>query len=232
VNGNLADELCAAETKQRFPPLFSLPGLVGPHHQKLANACRMGNMTEIKWRGAESLPPKSYTCGFCGKVVGPDRGFREEPMPDNGYFNHLIYICSFCSQPTYFGYGSQKPGAPFGNDVASVPPDVQVLYQEARRCMTVNAFTGAVLLCRKILMNVAVSKGAPEGEQFIKYVEYLDTKGYVPPDGKQWVDHIRKKGNEATHEIKQMWQHDGVNLITFTEMLLRFVYEFPAKVLS
>jgi hypothetical protein len=97
--------------------------------------------------------------------------------------------------------------------------------------MTVKGVTGAVLLCRKILMNVAVSKGAAEGEQFIKYVEYLDAKGYVPPDGKKWVDHIRQKGNEATHEIKRMWQYDGEKLITFTEMLLRFVYEFPAKVL-
>ncbi len=146
--------------------------------------------------------------------------------------SHCIYICSFCRRPTYFEAGQQTPGAPFGSDVASVPDDVQKLYEEARRCMTANAFTGAVLLCRKILMNVAVSKGAAEGEQFIKYVEHLDTKGYVPPDGKKWVDHLRQKGNEATHEIKQMWQHDADKLITFTEMLLRFVYEFPAKVLS
>src|SRR5262249_12971361 len=95
--------------------------------------------------------------------------------------------------------------------------------------MTVNAFTAAVLLCRKILMNIAVSKGASEGQQFIEYVEYLEKKGYVPPDGKQWVDHIRQKGNEATHQIKPMWRPDGEDLIRFTEMLLRFVYEFPAR---
>jgi hypothetical protein len=189
-------------------------------------------MSEIKWRGAENLTAKSYTCGFCGKVVGPDQGFSAEANPDNEYISHRIYICSYCGRPTYFDGYQQTPGAPFGNDVTSVPPDVHELYQEARRCMTVNAFTGAVLLCRKILMNVAVSKGAVEGESFIKYIEYLDSKGYVPPDGKKWVDHIRQKGNEATHEIKRMWQRNGENLITFTEMLLRFVYEFPAKVLT
>jgi len=188
-------------------------------------------MNEIKWHGAENLPAKSYTCGYCRKVVGPDQGFSEEPKPAEDYTGHWIYICSFCRQPTYFDSVQQTPGAPFGSDVASLPNDVQELYQEARRCMTVSAFTGAVLLCRKILMNVAVSKGAVEGEPFIKYIEYLDAKGYVPPDGKKWVDHIRKKGNEATHEIKRMWQHDGEKLITFTEMLLRFVYEFPAKIL-
>jgi hypothetical protein len=54
--------------------------------------------------------------------------------------------------------------------------------------------------------------------------------GYVPPDGKGWVDHIRKKGNEATHEIALMTAADAEELISFVEMLLKFVYEFPARV--
>jgi hypothetical protein len=44
------------------------------------------------------------------------------------------------------------------------------------------------------------------------------------------VDHIRKKGNEATHEIALMGQADAEELIGFTEMLLKFIYEFPARV--
>jgi hypothetical protein len=46
------------------------------------------------------------------------------------------------------------------------------------------------------------------------------------------VDHIRTKGNEATHEIVLMTKADAEELIAFTEMLLKFVYEFPAKVPS
>jgi len=46
------------------------------------------------------------------------------------------------------------------------------------------------------------------------------------------VDHIREKGNEATHEILLMSREDAEDLIEFTEMLLRVVYEFPAKVKS
>jgi hypothetical protein len=183
-------------------------------------------MADINWYGLQTLPKKSYSCGYCGKVVGPNLGFRPEaPTAD-----YLIYICSFCSQPTFFDFGQQTPGAPFGHDINQLPFDVENLYREARKCMTVGAFTAAVLECRKILMNVAVNKGATQGEQFIKYVEFLDSKGYIPPDGKAWVDHIRKKGNEANHEIQQMFQYDADELITFTEMLLRFVFEFPAKV--
>jgi hypothetical protein len=57
----------------------------------------------------------------------------------------------------------------------------------------------------------------------------LALKGYVPPNGKEWVDHIREKGNEATHEIQMMTREDAEDLITFLEMLLKFMYEFPAK---
>ena len=40
----------------------------------------------------------------------------------------------------------------------------------------------------------------------------------------------RKKSNEANHEISLMDTKDAEDLITFTEMLLKFVYEFPGKV--
>lgn len=104
------------------------------------------------------------------------------------------------------------------------------MYAEARFCVTVNSFTSAVLTCRKLLMHIAVEKGARPGKKFIEYVEYLAEKRYVPPDGKGWVDHIRTKSNEANHEINIMSVEDAKDLITFSEMLLKFVYEFPAKV--
>jgi hypothetical protein len=79
-------------------------------------------------------------------------------------------------------------------------------------------------------MNIAVSNGAKEGLKFIEYVQYLADKGYVPPNGKTWVDHIRTKGNEATHEIALMDKAAAEDLIAFTEMLLKFIYEFPSRV--
>jgi hypothetical protein len=79
-------------------------------------------------------------------------------------------------------------------------------------------------------MHIAVDKGADEGKRFIEYIEYLSDNNYVPPNGKAWVDHIRKKGNEANHEIKIMSKGDALNLITFIEMLLKFIYEFPSRI--
>jgi len=75
-----------------------------------------------------------------------------------------------------------------------------------------------------------VDKGAAKGGSFISYVEFLSSQNYVPPDGKLWVDHIRTKSNEANHEIVLMTPEDAKDLITFVEMLLKFIYEFPGKV--
>ena len=79
-------------------------------------------------------------------------------------------------------------------------------------------------------MHIAVDKGADEGKPFLHYVEHLDSKGYLPPGGKDWVDYIRKKANEANHDIVLMRESDAKVLIDFVEMLLKFVFDFPKRI--
>ena len=109
-------------------------------------------------------------------------------------------------------------------------PTLRAFTTKLGRLLVLERATAAVLACRKLLMNIAVNKGAPTNKKFIEYVEYLSDKNYVPPDGKHWVDHIREKGNEATHEIAIMSADDAKELIEFAQMSLRFVYEFPNRV--
>jgi hypothetical protein len=78
-------------------------------------------------------------------------------------------------------------------------------------------------------MHIAVSKGADEGLNFFDYVQFLKDNHFIPPGSEAWVDQIRKKGNEANHEIVIMQKEDAEDLISFVEMLLRLIFEFPAK---
>jgi len=187
-------------------------------------------MKDLIWRNAESMDSKSYICGHCGNSLASNEGFFAHFRSSTEDKRGFIYICHFCLKPTYFSdQEKQIPGCSYGNDVNDIPDEqVKSLYNEARNCTSCNAYTASILCCRKLLMNIAVSKGAKEGLKFIEYVEYLSNKGYVPPDGKEWVDHIRVKGNEATHEISIMKKEDSEELITFIEMLLKIIYEFPA----
>jgi hypothetical protein len=185
----------------------------------------------INWIDKKEITGQSYVCGFCGRYVGPSHGYLGEVHDGTRNVpNPKIYICPNCQKPTFRQGEEQVPAPVFGNPVSSMPTEVGSLYDEARRCMSVSAYTAAVLLCRKLLMHIAVEKGAEEGKPFIEYVEYLSNKGYVPPDGKGWVDHIRDKGNEANHEIAEVGIEDAKDLISFSEMLLRFVFELPSRI--
>lgn len=183
-------------------------------------------IVQLNWGKLSVLPSKSYICGYCGNSLASNSGFFAQISGTNISY---IYICHFCFQPTFFDIvKNQTPGFPYGNTVKNIPSEVETLYNEARNCTSCNAYTASVLCCRKLLMNIAVSKGAEEGLNFIKYIEYLSDKNFIPPNGKDWVDHIRTKGNEATHEISIMKKEDAEELIDFIEMLLKFIYEFPA----
>ncbi len=183
----------------------------------------------IQWSNISTIAPKNYVCGYCGSDIASEKGFLTQSSGTNRGF---IYVCHTCTCPSFFdSQGNQTPGSIYGESVTDIDDElVEKMYEEARNCMKVSAYTAAVLCCRKLLMHIAVSKGADEGKSFVYYVEYLSDNNYVPPGAKDWVDHIRAKGNEANHEIVIMKDEDAKDLISFCEMLLKLIYEFPANI--
>lgn len=188
-----------------------------------------------KW-SQEKMASFNYTCGYCGTYVSSEYGM---PLIDIDYPGKEtisrgagIYICTNCHMPTfiYKDNGIQVPGNRFGSSVKNVPEKVNDVYEEARRCYSSNAFTGTVLLCRKLLMNVAVDLGASDNLKFIQYVDYLSDQHFVSIKSHDWVDQIRKYGNEATHEIEIKTRKDAETILKFSEMLLKMNYEYPAIV--
>jgi len=178
----------------------------------------------MEWNGRQQLQSRNFRCAYCSHLVASNQGYYSDGR-------RRLYICPHCYYPTLFDeWDRQRPGVAPSGKVEHVPEALGQLYTEARDCSGASAFTASVLASRKMLMNIAVEQGADEGKGFIDYVEYLDTKGFIPPNGRRWVDHIRKKGNEATHEIKVMTQDDAEELLIFIEMLLKFIYEFPNRV--
>jgi hypothetical protein len=105
------------------------------------------------------------------------------------------------------------------------------LYDEARRAAGASAFTAAVMACRKILMNVAVSEGADEGLSFAEYVNYLEVQQFFSPKMRSFVDGIRRLGNEANHQIAPKTDQDAIAAIEFVGAVLRHNYEIPATFL-
>lgn len=185
----------------------------------------------IDWTNAVTVIPKQYTCGYCNTLVGPNQGYTGTAHEPGRNVVVTVYICSRCNCPTFFDAGdTQWPGVAAGEAVGALPVDVAAVYDEARRCMSVSAYTTAVMACRKLLMHVAVEKGAEPNKSFKHYVDWMVENHYVPPGGAGWVDVIREDANEVNHQIVLMDQHRATQLLSFVELLLKFVYEFPARV--
>lgn len=190
------------------------------------------------WHSQETIRPNEWTCGYCGNLVGGNRGyFATQPGEAVGSAkesNDFVYVCPRCKNPTVFVHGrygvEQIPGPKFGDDVDGLPEMVEALYCEIRECVKCGCYTSAVLSERKLLMHIAVDSGAEAGRSFFEYVGYLSDAGYVPPNGKEWVDEIRKRSNEANHEIVMATHEDACQLLDFIEMLLKFIYEFPSRI--
>jgi len=171
-----------------------------------------------------------FKCGHCGADAGVINALqgqqRSRAINQHTGRPVVILFCPVCSQPTYCDPdGKFVPAASLGAELKNLPAGISGLYREARACSSVGAYTACVMVSRKILMNLSVLEGAPSGQGFIQYVDYLSESGFVPPRGKAWVDRIRAKGNEANHEIEEMSEADAREIMMLVEMLLRFNFE-------
>ncbi len=189
----------------------------------------------MNWNNIQNLNSISYTCGYCGNPVASEKGYSSNFVVQRNIIRKgEIYICHHCDKPTYFDESkSQIPGAKFVGNIEHIPDeDIRELFEEANSCYSINAFTSAVMCCRKLLMSISVAEKAKEGLSFAQYVNFLNDNNYIPPNGKEWVDSIRKLGNEANHKIELKKQDDAKTILIFTEMLLRFIYELPGMMKS
>ncbi len=97
-------------------------------------------------------PAVSYDCAYCGRSVASEKGWP-------GVWNRTsiwVLLCPLCGHPTYRNTGGVIPGdipkAAPGGQLDHLPKAIDAAYGEARRCMSVGAYTGNVMVCRKLLM--------------------------------------------------------------------------------
>ena len=183
----------------------------------------------------ENDTPITYLCSMCSASVSSDQGWALNGLREWAFVR--IRLCPK-DHPTIFYYMLTKspnkfliqiPSPQFGKPVDKdhVPEHVHLLYVEARGCISNGAYTCSVMACRKLLMNIAVEKGAPEGESFIRYVEFLGNEHLVPVSLTSWLQYIRSLGNEANHEIAQRTKEEAERAIIFMEQLINLIYVFP-----
>ena len=112
--------------------------------------------------------------------------------------------------------------------VAHLPADVAGAWEEACGAFGAGAYTAAEIVCRKILMHIAVDiAGSEAGKAFTQYVDDLESAGYITTGLKAKVDSIRQRGNIANHELPASDAEEAEKTMAVTRHLLVSIYELP-----
>jgi hypothetical protein len=110
-----------------------------------------------------------------------------------------------------------------------VPDDVNVAWQEAREAYSAGAYTASEIMCRKILMHLAVDvAGSKQGKNFVEYINDLDNSGYIIKGLKPVIDQVRSRGNIANHELPASTDEEAAQTMQIVEHLLHSIYELPS----
>ncbi|WP_062532351.1 DUF4145 domain-containing protein [Jeotgalibaca dankookensis] len=190
--------------------------------------------TALYWKGERYMFENNFQCGYCGSITSSVQGMslRNKTNPNDSEQrddNNGVYICTHCKMPTFLWQDIQVPGLKYGSRVENLPDMIDQVYTEARNAFSSGAYTGVVLLCRKLLMHISVELGAGTNLKFIEYVNYLEDKKHITVRSKDWVDSIRKSGNTSTHEIEIASKEEAERMIKFSEMILKTNFEYPAE---
>lgn len=184
--------------------------------------CKM-NFINLNWTNTSRISSKKFTCWNCGNIVASVTGYMAEHYTG---FHCGIYICPHCKAPHIIDQNDKEvPGALPGKSIKKLPDAVNQVYEEARNCIAAGANTAAVMILRKILMNLAVEEGAKEGDSFAHYVDYLCDSGFVHRRQQVQAKKIQRLGNDANHKIESRTYADALELLNLVQLILINNYE-------
>lgn len=191
----------------------------------------MIDIKEWKWQPISKRDSftKTITCPYCNVRVQAISNTRIVDV-SSGAIKHTIHRCPECFMPVIIGLDGkiipQSQWLPF-EDVKFLPPSIEGLYNECRKCYQNDCYHSVVMVARSLLMHICVDKGDVPGKSFVDYINYLETNGFIGSQNRLWVDRIRTIGNKYVHEMDVATQDDAEKVIRFVKQLLGNLYEMP-----
>lgn len=119
-----------------------------------------------------------------------------------------------------------------------LPDDIGRAWTETQDCFAASAFTATVMLCRKLILHIAVEAGLPakndrdRAPTFAQALDHLQASGAFTAAMRPWVERIVNIGNEANHELPQTDAETARQIVLFLHQLLVLQYELPHKMAS
>jgi len=180
-------------------------------------------------------PHCSTKCSFSGKGVG----------------DSVVLYCRGCHKGVYFwlkGYAFEDDDRTARVDAekvtdyyprqvltidSAVPPEIGGDFNEASRCLGVEAKKATVVMCRRVLQSACVSKGANPKKDLAEQIDELESQRIINPSMKDVAHTIRMIGNWGAHPqddpLRDVTLGDALEITRFTSELLDEVFVRPAR---
>jgi len=185
----------------------------------------------------------NIVCPYCGRAARfadpehrlPAR-FRQWPQASMG-----ISTCPACGHPVMFGlspYRSDEVIDFLPHEIPAepdplIPEVIRSDLHEAQKCMTVDAYKGVAVMCRRSLQGACIDQGAGPGT-LSQQIEEVVGANKVHGALKEWADAIRLVGNDGAHPgedgLDTVSEEDARDILDFTEQFLDLVYVVSARV--
>lgn len=197
-----------------------------------------GRQSGASYPATEGRAWATQTCPHCGAsqmlVVCVAIEDQNATMPALRESGPAWYLCTTCRRPSVLDEGLVQPGSRPLRTPRGLPAIDASIWEEARSCLGVYAYSATVMLCRKLLLHIAVEKGLPAKDKrnrapsYMDAVKHLESAGVITRDMREWVDEIKDIGNDANHELTPIFEAQARDVATFTEQLLILAYEMRA----
>jgi len=184
-------------------------------------------------------------CSDCNSRVSAEVVGRVQ-VADEGSFYYITELakCPECHGPIVACHSVDHWGGPDDYDRSSpvrvwpkpvrqlapeVPQSARDAFDEAQRCMGVQAHTAAAFLARRVLEGIAVDQGARRGTLAAK-LKRLKIDGVIDGRLADWAEGLRVVGNDAAHDVdKPVSRDDAADVLTFAEALADYIYTFRVR---
>lgn len=188
----------------------------------------------------------SVECGSCRKHVSADVLSQCDQVneADPSFTHHVILArCPACASAIVVGQATEWWGSYLEGEYSTstpirlwpspprllstdAPEGVRRDFEEAQRCMSIDAHTGAAMLARRVLEGIAVDLGATEFALGKKLGELKDS-GAIDGRLLEWAQALQVVGNDAAHDVKSVVsREDAADALAFAEALADYVYTF------
>lgn len=168
-------------------------------------------------------------CGNCANPVMfvvdlPRYIFSEFSSPNSlGAGGSARLVSQFRIKQTY-------PEAKKVDSHPSWPNPIQQPFIELQQFVIENRQPVFIVMgCRMVLESVLKDlKG--EGDDNFKRIDDLAKRGIITGSLKDWAHEIRKRGNDAAHDLNAGTPEEAAELVNFIKLLLHVCYELPEAI--